>query len=457
MQSTTEEPVPRTHLTHPVLSGSALRTKRRDLALDVIRLGCALATVAGTAGTTTTRDVAVWHLVAVVAAAAAVLAGLRPGVVVPTAALTWGTLGFWVASTVLWHDVPGAGSALGVLVLLEAAVRYGLRGALVSGSVVTVTALLLPQVDATGQTAEAWRTLVVVGLLLLPAVWLRAGTERAASRAEQVELAVGDALAALPVGVVVLHADGSVLHTNASLARLVGDGDPRDRLRDLAQDELQEHALEAVLAGAGPERLELATASGRTVSLGSSRTREGHVVVHAEDVTEAHRERARLHELASVDVLTGVSSRAAGEQALELARGRMALLFVDLDGVKQLNDRHGHAIGDAVLAATGGRLRGLLREGDLAVRWGGDEFVLLVGVGSVAESHAVADRVVTAVRAPVRLADGRLVEVTASVGLATTTDGTAGLVARADAAMYDAKRAGGDRFVPDGHDLSRSA
>lgn len=432
----------------PPLSGSALRTARRDLGLDVTRLGCALATVAGTAGDPALRDVAVAHLALALVAAAAVVAGLRPGTWVPRAALTWGTMLFWVGATVLWHDLPGAGSALGVLALLEAAVRYGVRGALLSGTLVTATALLLPQVDATGATPSPWTTLLLVALLLPAAVWLRAGTERAASRAEQVEAAVSDALAALPVGVVVLDREGAVVHANASLLRLLPDGDPLAQLRGLARGAVPERALEALAVGGGPDRLEL-TRAGQVLSVGASRTRDGHVVVHVEDVTQASRERERLRRLADVDALTGVTSRAAGERALAAASGRLALLFVDLDGVKGLNDRDGHAVGDAVLARTGERLRGLLREGDLAVRWGGDEFVLLVAVRDPEEAHAVAERVVAAVREPVRLPDDRLVEVTASVGLALTAAGTTGLVERADAAMYDAKRAGGDRVVVD--------
>ncbi|MCW2607634.1 MAG: diguanylate cyclase with sensor [Frankiales bacterium] len=432
------------------LCGSALRESRRDLALDVVRLGCSLATVIGTYGVPRLHDVAVAHLALAAVAAAAVLAGLRPGRTLLDAGpsrgsvLTWGTLAFWLGSTVLWHDVPGAGSALGPLVLLEAGIRYGLPGAAVSGSVVTATALLLPQVDATGSVPSTWTTLLLVALLLPAAVWLRAGTERAASRAEQVESAVSDALSALPVGVVVLRADGVPLHANASLDRLLPRGEALPQLRALAAASGQEPALETLLAGHATDRLQLNDGAA-ILSVGASRTRDGHVVVHVEDVTRAAVERDHLRRLADVDALTGVTSRAAGERALAEARGRLALLFVDLDGVKGLNDRDGHAVGDAVLAHTGARLRGLLRDGDLAVRWGGDEFVLLVRVSDPAEGHTVAQRVVAAVREPVRLHDGRLVEVTASVGLAQTTDGTEGLVESADAAMYGAKRAGGDR------------
>ncbi len=436
------------------LSGNALRVFRRDLALDVVRLGCALATVVATVGRVQTREAAVAHVALAAVAAVALAAGLRPSPerygVGPSrgTALTWGTLGFWVFSTVQWHDVPGGGSTLGVLVLLEAAIRFGLPGAAVSGTVVTATALLLPQVDSTGAVPSPWTTVLMVALLLPAAVWLRAGTERASSRAEQVEAAVSDALSALPVGVVVLDAEGGVLHANSRLGELVPGDDALARLRQAVAGAPAAADLEALLRGDRSDLIELVV-DGPLLAVGASRTREGHVVVHVEDVTRAADERARLRRLADVDALTGVTSRAAGERAIAQACGRLALLFVDLDGVKRLNDRYGHTVGDTVLAHTGRRLRSLLREGDLAVRWGGDEFVLLLHVDDSTQARAVAERVVVAVREPVRLRDRRLVEVTASVGLAQTSDRTEGLVERADDAMYGAKRAGGDRVATD--------
>ena len=426
----------------PVLSGSALRAQRRDLALDVTRFGCALSTVLMTATTPALHDVALAHLALVLVSAVAVLGDLR-GRPVSGLALTAGTVAFWTCCAVLFHDVPGGGSALGVLALVEGAVRYGMVGALASGSVVTAASLLLPQVDSTGTPASPWRSLLLVALLLSAAVWLRSGTERAASRSEQVEAAVADALAALPVGVAVLDAGGAVLHANARMTELLGDGDPVALLRALAPA----GALEPLLDGSGPDRVELTTPWRRHLSVGASRTRDAHVVVHVEDVTDLRSERDSLRRQATVDALTGTSTRAAGERAVQAAGGRLAALFVDLDGVKGLNDLHGHAVGDVVLAETGERLRGVLREDDLAVRWGGDEFVLLVQADTPAEADAVAERVRTTLRAPVRLPDGRSVRVTASIGVALTTQSTSGLVERADAAMYAAKRAGGDRVT----------
>ncbi len=175
------------------------------------------------------------------------------------------------------------------------------------------------------------------------------------------------------------------------------------------------------------------------------------------DVTARLRGDALIRELTDTDTLTGLPNRSAFQRGLDGALlstheddAELALLFVDLDDFRRVNDAHGHVAGDALLLAVSERLRSVLRPGDLLGRPGGDEFLLLVRGG-----HDIADlatqvsaRVVTALRAPFVLAGARL-DVRASVGASTCPRDAAtaeDLLRHADSAMYVAKRAGKNGF-----------
>jgi diguanylate cyclase (GGDEF)-like protein len=161
-----------------------------------------------------------------------------------------------------------------------------------------------------------------------------------------------------------------------------------------------------------------------------------------------------LRRQALEDPLTGLANRARFEQRLadavstaQAAGPHAALLLVDLDGFKAVNDRMGHAAGDAVLVAVAERLRSCTRAGDLVARLGGDEFVLLVehtGEGL----PGLADRVTLALAAPI-VVEGVTAPVSGSVGAVLVTPGLDGaeLLRRADRAMYQAKAAGKATFV----------
>jgi diguanylate cyclase (GGDEF)-like protein len=133
---------------------------------------------------------------------------------------------------------------------------------------------------------------------------------------------------------------------------------------------------------------------------------------------------------------------------------RFALLFVDLDNFKQLNDLYGHAFGDEVLKLVAARLVSAVREVDTVSRHGGDEFVvLLAALHQPGDAQAVAEKLIAAIGAPADLA-GHVVRITASVGIALYPDDgedVETLIARADAAMYRSKRQGRRR-----HRLLRS-
>ncbi|SDQ06806.1 GGDEF domain-containing protein [Quadrisphaera sp. DSM 44207] len=160
---------------------------------------------------------------------------------------------------------------------------------------------------------------------------------------------------------------------------------------------------------------------------------------------------ADLRHRATHDPLTGLANRAPVEEALRRALSdparEAALLLLDLDGFKGVNDVHGHAAGDALLIAVAGRLRSAVRSGDLVARLGGDEFVvLLAGEGAAPQAPMVAERLRRRISAPVRVGD---VEVTVgvSIGVATAHPGTTpgALLREADEAMYRAKAARGER------------
>ena len=146
------------------------------------------------------------------------------------------------------------------------------------------------------------------------------------------------------------------------------------------------------------------------------------------------------------DPLTGLRNRQwLGEHLANLSdRQGVALAFVDLDGFKALNDRHGHAAGDSVLRAYASALQGAVRGIDHVVRLGGDEFVVVLGdVASAEDAQAAAARIVAAARVPVTLPDGGTVVPDASHGvsmLASDTSGAARALDEADAAMNAAKR-----------------
>jgi diguanylate cyclase (GGDEF)-like protein/PAS domain S-box-containing protein len=175
------------------------------------------------------------------------------------------------------------------------------------------------------------------------------------------------------------------------------------------------------------------------------------------DVTEIALARSRIASLAYSDALTGLANRVslepALEQAVERARrhnGKLAGVFIDLDGFKAVNDQHGHAAGDAFLVECGRRLRRSLRASDLIARLGGDEFfVVLEEVRDTPTVERVVAKLVRELLRPYELANGAKVRVSASLGVslypADATD-AATLMEHADKAMYTAKKAGKNAY-----------
>jgi diguanylate cyclase (GGDEF)-like protein len=180
------------------------------------------------------------------------------------------------------------------------------------------------------------------------------------------------------------------------------------------------------------------------------------------EVTERRNAEARAQELASIDPLTGTLNRRSGGPAIEAliadaaAKGRdIAVLMVDLDNFKQINDVNGHTMGDRVLIDTAGRIAGLLPEGGVLARIGGDEFVCALSYEPEAREaiDRLAAQLIEAVSVPIEERD-LSVEPTVSVGIAASSDqsplpGAADsetLIHRADIAMYHAKKRGRNRY-----------
>ncbi|MBM3504243.1 MAG: diguanylate cyclase [Alphaproteobacteria bacterium] len=195
------------------------------------------------------------------------------------------------------------------------------------------------------------------------------------------------------------------------------------------------------------DRLELPLTDGRFIDVRRNARPGGGLVITYTDITDRKRSELLFRRQAELDGLTGVINRAAFLARLESllsdpSNAGIAVLLLDLDHFKVVNDQHGHASGDVVLKAVTERLRRALRENDLIGRLGGDEFV--AALPDIATRHDVlipVQRILVEVARPISV-DGLEVTVGVSIGIALCpADGTQGreLLERADAAMYAAK------------------
>ena len=179
----------------------------------------------------------------------------------------------------------------------------------------------------------------------------------------------------------------------------------------------------------------------------------------AEAIKAMSVEKAELARRAFYDPLTQIANRslfietvATSLSQLASSQRPIAVMFIDLDGFKEINDTFGHAVGDRVLSEVAARLRVQVRKLDLAARIGGDEFgMLLDGMRHFSDAAVVADRIIETLRRPIPLGDA-VITVGASVGVAVVEDAVDApepeeLMRRADMAMYLAKRQGKNRFV----------
>ena len=274
-----------------------------------------------------------------------------------------------------------------------------------------------------------------------------------------------------PVGIFELGRGLRVTYANSEGRRLLGPGviggsvdtllenideSSHPRLRD-ALTELTEGragAAEVRLGGSGRDRW----ITFQSVPVLGGDARSPMAFASTLDITELKQAEAALERQATHDPLTGLPNRRQLLEslidALELLgrghrTGTVALMFVDLDGFKLINDIHGHDRGDTLLITAATRLRNAVRAHDVVARFGGDEFVILLQhVSDRGELHELAQRILDSINAPINVG-GIPAHVGASIGIATATgpdDDPDTLIRNADAAMYRAKEHGRGRY-----------
>jgi len=182
-----------------------------------------------------------------------------------------------------------------------------------------------------------------------------------------------------------------------------------------------------------------------------------YLIAQLEDITDRKRSQEQIHHLAYYDTLTTLPNRRLLKDRLNqsLAQSRryrrsMALIFLDLDNFKQVNDTLGHEIGDELLKVVAYRLQACVRSIDTVCRQGGDEFILVLSeISQPEDAKVVANKIINAINEPVIL-QGDELHITASIGIAiyplNGTDDVKELMKKADMAMYAAKKAGRNRF-----------
>ncbi len=270
---------------------------------------------------------------------------------------------------------------------------------------------------------------------------------------------------ALPTGLVHIDHNRQVVYANERLAEILGTG-PADhvneRLGTVVRDDWpaldtaitralsdgSDDDLEVQIRPPDPSGLRRCFAKIRALTDDEEATGETGAIISIEDITESAQLRVELERRANLDMLTRCLNRATVMSALEATvsqaeRALVAVIFVDLDEFKEVNDRHGHAVGDELLIIAAERLTGAVRQGDFVGRLGGDEFLVVCPeVTGPDEATKVADRVAAALHGEFTIS-GTTIELRASVGVVCAQRQGASaedLVSEADVAMYASKR-----------------
>jgi diguanylate cyclase (GGDEF)-like protein/PAS domain S-box-containing protein len=383
------------------------------------------------------------------------------------------------AVAICWQPLPGVSEPLYrsraiLLLLMWVAVRGGARSAalaLVGVAAIATSATVADLgpfgagTDAAGaQTLQAALAVAIVSTLFVASVV----AERRRAEAE-----LRTIFESSPAGKAAIDADGAIASANRALARLVGC--TRERLCAMAPEQLVREQDRAALAAAVADvcagrhdavELEAAlvdTGGGETtvsihvVPLAGERGTEA--LLHVLDVSERKRFETELRHLADHDPLTGLLNRRRFELEVErqLAHAQRyrrpgAVIVLDVDRFKQINDTFGHSVGDRLIVSVADALRARLRASDAIARLGGDEFAVLLPEIDRAGVEAVARELVRAVSGHTPRVDGRVLpRVTISVGVATFEPDAGldreALVAAADTAMYRAKEAGRNGYA----------
>jgi diguanylate cyclase (GGDEF)-like protein/PAS domain S-box-containing protein len=270
-----------------------------------------------------------------------------------------------------------------------------------------------------------------------------------------------------PIGIALTSFDGAILAANETMTRMFGyarkengvnsrelyaDPSKRDEWLSIFRQRGSVHGFETEF-----RRRDGSLFFGSLTVNRLDLDRGGILLVMIEDITERRQWRERMVHEAHHDSLTGLPNRRLlldrVEQAMKEARHRGALaavLFLDLDNFKQINDSLGHNVGDQLLKEVAARLKALVRRSDLVSRQGGDEFVVVLAELEQAQDAAmVATKILQALQDPVRIGE-RSIAVRTSIGISLYPDhegrDAAALLRKADEAMYAAKQNGGSRY-----------
>lgn len=275
-----------------------------------------------------------------------------------------------------------------------------------------------------------------------------------------------------PIGMALMSPDGRLRKVNQALCQITGR-EPGELLGvalaglTVPEDRAEHHEhIRRLLDGADDTHrgeLRLGHTSGRpvSISLHAAVVRDGqgdpeHILLQIQDNTERKRFEEQLQFMADHDPLTGLLNRRSFERELRAHIGRVerygahgALLAMDLDHFKVINDSLGHVAGDELIVRVTSMLRSRLRDSDVLARLGGDEFAMLLPYADAESAMTLAESLLALVRrAEIELSTLRPAHITTSIGVATFEPGLAHeeMLIRADVAMYEAKEDGRDRW-----------
>ncbi|MEM5436850.1 diguanylate cyclase domain-containing protein [Paraburkholderia diazotrophica] len=274
------------------------------------------------------------------------------------------------------------------------------------------------------------------------------------------------ALAHMPHGLCTIDSNGKVIIANRRTAELFGATVETLKLNvplpefigqvGIAQfgETLRTQLVERCAAWLSDEGrpLDLELGDGRQLEMTRNPVPDGSAVIIIEDVTKRRESEAQILHLARHDSLTGLPNRRELRDRLECIlasapkrkEAAIAMMYLDLDGFKQVNDRLGHCAGDEVLETVALRLTRTLRPGELVARLGGDEFAIIADYATLPSIVALAQRVIREIAMPYHLSTGEAISIGTSIGiaLAANDESVDGLIRRADQALYNAKQAG---------------
>lgn len=291
-------------------------------------------------------------------------------------------------------------------------------------------------------------------------------TARLAAERERSLLA--EALNAATDPVIVMDKNFIIVFANNAFGREVGRpvddllGRSAFELRPRTAEGLAEPQIRRVLAEGSPYHgvvsFELATGTRLHADLSISsligyHEPNGHYVAIAPNITHLVEQQMALQEMANIDALTGLLNRRSGQVALEIELQKaaesgapMSVAMGDIDHFKRINDRLGHAVGDDVLRSVAASLREGLRSNNIAIRWGGEEFLILLPNTPLDDAVPLAERVQNLVATTPQVASDP-VTISFGVGQWRPGESVAAFLERIDAAMYEAKSGGRNRVV----------